>query len=312
MVNKQDLFVKIGNLLQDLSKQYDTFSTAGLDDKDAELALFEATAHYLNAHITVFNKSLASDVKLPDAPLYNIEDIYEVTDEPSPSASFAEEKKPKIQFSTYFTPPSDQVETAYTASSEVNNEPLKNTYSDNSFIEEAVVEETTVQAPFVQEALVEEAVVEEFIFEEAPVIAEPVRSEPVRSEPVPSEPAVTETTAAEPLKAKPLSLNEILSQQRRQAQEAIVDNNTSPTTATAEKVADIKSAISLNNKLMFIKDLFNGYSLGYSEAIEILNKLNNYAEADAFLQTNYAVKNNWAQKPATVEKLYQVLRKRFQ
>ena len=79
----------------------------------------------------------------------------------------------------------------------------------------------------------------------------------------------------------------------------------------AERVSDIKSAISLNDKLLFIKDLFNGYSLAYSEAIELLNRYDDFSAADSFLKTNYAAKNNWADKPETVDKLYAVLRKRF-
>jgi hypothetical protein len=76
-------------------------------------------------------------------------------------------------------------------------------------------------------------------------------------------------------------------------------------------VLDIKTAINLNDKLLFIKDLFNGYSLAYSEAVELLNRFDNFAEADAFLQSNYALKNGWSEKPQTVEKLYAILRKRF-
>ena len=94
---------------------------------------------------------------------------------------------------------------------------------------------------------------------------------------------------------RPLSLNERISAQR-------VD---------AERVTDIKSVISLNDKLLFIKDLFNGYSLAYSEAIELLNRYDDFSSADAFLQENYAEKNNWADKPAAVDKLYAVLKKRF-
>jgi len=116
---------------------------------------------------------------------------------------------------------------------------------------------------------------------------------------------IIEEKVAEP--SRPLSLNEILSQQRK----ANAVNQTQQQPEAAEKIADIKTAVSLNDKLIFIKDLFNGYSLGYSEAIEILNRYSDFAEADAFLQTNYALKNNWADKPATVEKFYAILRKRF-
>lgn len=109
--------------------------------------------------------------------------------------------------------------------------------------------------------------------------------------------------------ARPLSLNERLSAQRKA--EGGAPLFTAAARGGGERVTDIKTAISLNDKLLFIKDLFNGYSLAYSEAIELLNRYDDFAEADRFLKTNYAGKNNWADKPETVDKLYAVLRKRF-
>jgi chemotaxis protein histidine kinase CheA len=76
-------------------------------------------------------------------------------------------------------------------------------------------------------------------------------------------------------------------------------------------VTDLKSAINLNDKLLYIKDLFNGYSLAYSEAIEIVNRFNTFEEAERFLKTNYVVKNNWENKPSTTEKFYALLKRRY-
>jgi len=76
-------------------------------------------------------------------------------------------------------------------------------------------------------------------------------------------------------------------------------------------ISDLKAAINLNDKLLYIKDLFNGYNLAYAEAIDIANKMPNFDAADNFFQKNYAVKNNWAEKQATVDKFYLLLNKRF-
>lgn len=83
-------------------------------------------------------------------------------------------------------------------------------------------------------------------------------------------------------------------------------NETSGSTVT-----DLKAAINLNDKLLYIKDLFNGYNLAYAEAIDIANKMPNFDAADNFFQKNYAVKNNWAEKQATVDKFYLLLNRRF-
>ncbi|MES2447051.1 MAG: hypothetical protein V4546_07710 [Bacteroidota bacterium] len=82
------------------------------------------------------------------------------------------------------------------------------------------------------------------------------------------------------------------------------------TTNTA-KISDLKQAINLNDKLLYIKDLFNGYNLAYAEAIDLANKLPDFESAHNFFQKNYAVKNNWTAKQATVDKFYELLNQRF-
>lgn len=76
-------------------------------------------------------------------------------------------------------------------------------------------------------------------------------------------------------------------------------------------ITDLKMAVNLNDKLIYIRDLFNGYNLAYAEAMEIANKLANFEAADQFFQKNYAVKNDWASKQATVDKFYELLNQRF-
>jgi hypothetical protein len=79
----------------------------------------------------------------------------------------------------------------------------------------------------------------------------------------------------------------------------------------AQTVSDLKAAINLNDKLLYVKDLFNGYSLAYSEAIEILNRFTSFEEADLFLKKNYTVKNKWEDKPETNGKFYALLKRRY-
>ncbi len=89
------------------------------------------------------------------------------------------------------------------------------------------------------------------------------------------------------------------------------NNKASAYLSNAEPIADLKSAITLNDKMLFVKDLFNGYSLAYSEAVEILNRFHNFEEAERFLKVNYVAKNNWESKQATTDKFYALLRRRF-
>lgn len=121
----------------------------------------------------------------------------------------------------------------------------------------------------------------------------------------PAEPITTPVyPAAEPA-APPvkLTLNDILS------------GNTQPGSIRTESnrppVTDLKQAISLNDKLRYIRDLFNGYNLAYAEAIDLLNKMPDFKTADTFLQKNYAAKHNWADKQETADHFYELLNQRF-
>ncbi|MBB5397523.1 hypothetical protein [Mucilaginibacter sp. AK015] len=111
--------------------------------------------------------------------------------------------------------------------------------------------------------------------------------------------------AEEPAEAqKVLTLNQKMSAQLRGDQISSAEPAEAP-------VKDIKTIISLNDKLLFVKDLFNGYSLAYSEAIEIVNRFSSFEEADRFLKTNYVTKNNWEGKKATADKFYALLKRRY-
>ena len=102
-----------------------------------------------------------------------------------------------------------------------------------------------------------------------------------------------------------LTINEKMSSQLKDKTAAKTDQ------LNIKPISDIKLAITLNDKLLFVKDLFNGYNLAYSEAIEILNRFNTFEEASRFLKTNYVTKNNWESKPETAEKFYELLKRRY-
>ncbi|QJD95189.1 hypothetical protein HH214_04500 [Mucilaginibacter robiniae] len=115
------------------------------------------------------------------------------------------------------------------------------------------------------------------------------------------------TTSGEEAEQPVLTLNQKLSAQLRPS----VSKPESQSTSAQPAISDIKSAINLNDKMLFVKDLFNGYSLSYSEAVDLVNRCKSFDDADRFLKTNYAVKNHWADKPATTDKFYAILRRRF-
>lgn len=94
--------------------------------------------------------------------------------------------------------------------------------------------------------------------------------------------------------------------------ELLAGKNKSNNTSLEQPIlTDLKQGVTLNDKLLYIKELFNGYNLAYAEAIEIANKLPNFEAADNFFQKNYAIKNNWSEKQHTVDQFYRLLNQRF-
>ena len=208
-----------------------------------------------------------------------------------------------------------------------NNE---HTFSISSHTEEpapphvdlsTVTEEVKVEEPVFTPAAYDNAEYAEPVniapAEPEPTIHTPVYEEPAHFTPEPNErvpeiqqpePAhntystpVTESPKPEP--EQPLTLNQRLSAQ--------LHPQTPAHSQQGQPVADIKAAISMNDKLLFVKDLFNGYGMAYTEAIELVNRCKSFDEADRFLKSNYVVKNSWGDKPNTVDKFYAVLHRRF-
>jgi len=354
MGTKEEIFNKIGDLLQDLNGQYLTLSEQGSLSEINELVTLEAKAQAVAAYITLLKTKAVLQEGQSQHALSN-----------------AALGSKKIAFNDYFTPPSTIRTSAQQVVAEptereiqeakpvedfsrgneetivVNeeaaveekdapfvfeSEPVKSKEPETSFVSESELVKSEEPSSAIVEPVVPPVVATPLIFAAAPVEELAYQAEKEVTAQV-EEPTVFVTevieetkevvieqpqevfiqkeinTVSEEAPARPLTLNEIISQQKQAGvQNRVYQVNQS---GHSDKLTDIKAGISLNDKLLFIKDLFNGYSLAYSEAVELLNRFTSYAEADAFLQTNYAVKNKWADKPHTVEKLYDVLRRRY-
>ncbi|MGJ1332256.1 hypothetical protein [Sphingobacterium siyangense] len=347
MGTKEEIFNKIGDLLQDLNGQYLNLSEQGSLSEINELVTLEAKAQAVAAYITLLKTKAV---------------LQEGQSQHALSTAALDSKK--IAFNDYFTPPSTIRTSAQEVVAEQPQKEVQEAKPVEDFSrgnEEAIVEEKETPFVFESETVKSKEPETPFVSESEPIQSEESSPEVVESvvPPVASIPPVfaaapeeelayqaeeeattqveeptvfvTEVieepkeivieqpqevfiqeeinTVIEEAPARPLTLNEIISQQKQAGvQNRVYQVNQS---GNSDKLTDIKAGISLNDKLLFIKDLFNGYSLAYSEAVELLNRFTSYAEADAFLQTNYAIKNKWAEKPHTVEKLYNVLRRRY-
>ncbi|MGN7986863.1 hypothetical protein ACTJKC_05950 [Pedobacter sp. 22226] len=401
MMNQQDIFRKIGNILTELNEQYQFLAQNPQQLNDLELELFLANAHFLTDHVNIVKKlNTAVEDKAPQAGNHVLlaeqntiilpETEKNVTDENASKApqeleeiATAEEEEERIDIKPAQEKWDDEVIEEEKTASLLNQDFFKPDQDDHTFefvlgnhdenakfdyeaksVEEIFdrplskeeaeilaqkkkIHEKEASAP--QEDILpaeeDEIGPEPFLIpyeeEEPQVIAkeEPVievkREEPVaevkREEPVAvaSQPiealrgvklddpiisppveqerplftpeAVPVKPTPQPVATKPApSLNDLLAKTNSQ--------NNEPVKAP---IADLKQAISLNEKLLFIRELFNGYNLAYSEVIDIINRMNSFEAADSYLQHNYAAKNNWASKQATVDQFYELLNRRF-
>lgn len=272
---KESIFSKIGELLGEINDTYTALSSKNAVGSDEDLLLMDAKVSYLSAHIQVLR-----------------------------ALSAVTEKETVAVEEEGFTPPvsldgEEDTQPVYDEIQELVREESRTVHEvEEELVASSVSESSETQANSVEE---EQLPIETVVNE---VVEEPKEIELEKTQ------TISPTEEERP--TRPLTLNEILQKQRQTAASPVSNPLANPSAGgDKDRVVDLKSSINLNDKLLFIKDLFNGYSLAYSEAIELLNRYVTFAEADAFLQTNYALKNNWADKPQTVEKLYAILRKKF-
>lgn len=350
-MNQEDIFKKIGQILSELGDQYQYLAQHPLELNELELELFLANATFLADHVQIIKKISSKGIpkELPahtepvDEPRQQLEilpvapqeekivkpafdqDIFRIDEAPSSfefilndaNASDKFEFEEKSIDEIFDRPLSEEEEqiiarkqklrekeeqdlAATTEEDEIGPEPFLvaevTTVAEEIEEPEQIVIPEPVTAP--EPVVIKETKVEPVILPEPQIIAAPVQ-ETVKQEELfrPAQQPVDETKPA----GKP-TLNDIL---------AGNTNRTAAAQSGRMEITDLKQAISLNDKLRYIKDLFNGYNLAYAEAIDLLNKMPDFKSADTFLQHNYAVKNNWSAKQETADQFYALLNQRF-
>ncbi|WP_214071449.1 hypothetical protein [Mucilaginibacter sp. dw_454] len=340
-----EVFNKVGGILKELNEQYQYIQTNPEVINDLEMELFVANAHFLTDHAEILNKlnqrtkaekaeetradkvGTKADIHAlpPPAPVEKPERRFEFppkpAERPKPEPIKTEEPvtpaKPAPTSEKFFEPLVQQpkpkrnepAETEEVSSGiDLSSDTPKDSYSFMMEEPEVIRHELEIDPADIDDDTEEEIVAVEDIEE---VVSEPVKAEEPEIEAV-EEPkiAVKEEVKAVEKKEEPAQdKEEVLTiHQRMSAQRA---SSPGYTEQAAQPVTNLKAAINLNDKLSFIKDLFNGYSLAYSEAIEILNRFNTFEEANRFLTKNYTLKNDWDSKPETADKFYAILKRRY-
>lgn len=324
-MKQREVFNKIGGILKELSDQYEYLKTADEPLNELELELFLANSHFLTDHMIILSKLNAQAAARKEPEIKPEPEAPKITP-PEPVKNTAEPRyfEPLVQSVPAPKNPLPEVkkqeepETAETQSFTFDAiEPISEATNDDDTIRHELImdeadmdeEDELLEEPIDMEEEKEvepepepiavkaaEVPVQEIQFPEPVKIPEPVRA----PEPV----AVYEPVKTPEKETAPLTLNERMSAQ-------FTERNKIAEQGSLQPVSDLKAAINLNDKLLYVKDLFNGYSLAYSEAIEILNRFSSFEEADLFLKKNYVAKNNWEGKPETTEKFYSILKRRY-
>lgn len=297
MMNKKEILKKVGDIVSELKEQHEYLSQSPDNLNELELELFSANAHFLSDHIAILvklnnNLKVSGDVSERKIKAEESPAIYDAERRPEPITN--EEKQ------------DTKSESISELKSGAEKEPILNfrleskeedTESDSSLIpaEMQLIEENKSVKTEAVKVDNEEA---EYKTEHSPSGDMPVIKEVIISERTVTLP-VEQTVPDNPVP----TVNDLLSKNSPQ--------QTLGSQFSSQQVRDLKSMISLNDKLLFVRDLFNSYSLAYSEAIELLNRFESMEAAENFLKQNYALKNNWADKQLAADKFYELLSRRF-
>lgn len=75
----------------------------------------------------------------------------------------------------------------------------------------------------------------------------------------------------------------------------------------AKPIQDLNKAIGLNERFLFVRELFGGDKNAYYEAIQIINEMPNYEEAEQYIQERF----NWDEDKPEVIRFMELVRRRF-
>lgn len=325
-MKQQEVFKKISGIIKEINEQYEYLETANGVYNDLELELLAANAHFLSDHIDILKKLNVHAAPAP-APIVS-------APEPAKVAEPKQENEP-----SYFEPvmdspeepavvdPEEVKEAAHTIEFEIGNKAEQETKLIEEPVaaepqpEKAMPEPETIRHELTLEDIGEDWDEEDDKAENIDLEPQLAKAEELKPEPVKVPQPVIEEQKPEVKPAPAPVAAEVKHTQILVEEEQIITLNQRMSAQMSasrvsdnlvgQPISDLKSAITLNDKMLYVKDLFNGYSLAYSEALDILNRLKTFEEAQNFLKNSYATKNNWADKAATADKFYALLQRRY-
>ena len=121
--------------------------------------------------------------------------------------------------------------------------------------------------------------------------------------PTPVEPVVTKQPELHEKIAKVTnaSLNDKLKQTKIELGESLLET----------PIKDLKKAVGINDRFLFINDLFRGDDVMYERSIKTINNFSIYPEAEYWIKRELKLKLGWDDKNEVVKQFDQLIRRRF-
>lgn len=82
-------------------------------------------------------------------------------------------------------------------------------------------------------------------------------------------------------------------------------------TLTEVPIRDLRKAIGVNDRFLFINELFRGDEAAYERSIKTINSFSIFPEAEYWIQRELKVKNAWDDSDVLVRQFYQLVKRRF-
>jgi hypothetical protein len=111
----------------------------------------------------------------------------------------------------------------------------------------------------------------------------------------------------------PLSLNDKLINASKTLNDNVVLNKSTSLGDShgKSKIASLKTSVSLNQRFLFINNLFGGSQEVYQKSIEKLDGCSSLSEAQNMVVNEIALNHNWDNKSAEAEEFYALLERKF-
>lgn len=76
-------------------------------------------------------------------------------------------------------------------------------------------------------------------------------------------------------------------------------------------IKDLRKGIGINDRFVFVKELFRGDDAAYERSIKTINNFGIYSEAEFWMSRELKLKLGWNEDNQTVQHFYQLVRRRF-